>query len=100
MGLSMNRRGILKLLGAATVGTLAHEQLLWLARAPVSVSSRVLEPDTVSITVNSILPEDRVTILPSPMGTFTGGAYIDSGIERDVVVKVRNKTIKPFVVNA
>lgn len=66
----MNRRGILKLLGAATVGTLAHEQLLWLARAPVSVSSRVLEPNTVSFNVRGIQPGDTVRI-------YSGGVLID-----------------------
>jgi hypothetical protein len=101
----MNRRGILKLLGAATVGTLAHEQLLWLARQPVSVSSRVLEPNTVSLSIRGILPADTVRIYSGGIlvhqSTYEGSVVSGTAVcERDVMVNVRGKSIKPFVVNA
>lgn len=37
----MNRRSLLKMLGMAAAGTVAHEQLSWLVRQPVSVQAAV-----------------------------------------------------------
>lgn len=75
----MNRRRLLQLLGVTAVGTLAHEQLSWLARQPVSVSGLILEPHTVSMPVVNLKPEDQVLIFHGPepvIRSWSGGIEV------------------------
>ena len=56
----MNRRALLKALGGVAVGSLAHEQLSWLVRQPVSVLGNM--PVIISFSISNIKKEDTISV--------------------------------------
>lgn len=76
-----NRRTFLKMLGAATVGTVAHEQLSWLVRQPVSVINN-LYPYRAEVMLTGMQPGSHITLMrPDGSWLYDWDHVTESGLK-------------------